>query len=304
MQFTEYQKAAQGTDQVPLVDETDFRAVLLPLLGLAGEVGSLQTQFKRHLRDGEKFIGFKQKIEEELGDILWNVANVATKANIDLNAVALNNLKKIRDRWHDQSSPLTGIKLFDSDLDVIEQFPRSFVVDVTSAVASGDDDFPTVQLYWNRQPFGAKLTDNSVEDDGSRLHDVFHLAFLAKLGWSPVLRSKNFFNCKRRSLKRVDEIEDGGRAAVIEEAVSALIFVKAKEAGFYEVIRTVEYGVLRLIKDLTLHLEISILPLKQWEVAILAACDIWRSVRKNGNGQIVCDLNLRTIEFIAAQRHD
>jgi len=304
MQFAEYQKAAQGTDQVPLVDETDFRSLLLPLLGLAGEVGSLQTQFKRHLRDGEKFIGFKQKIEEELGDILWNVANVATKADIDLDAVASNNLKKIRDRWHDQSSPISGIKLFDSTLDASEQFPRTFAIDVTSAIASDADDFPTVQLYWKGQPFGARLTDNSVEDDGYRLHDVFHLAFLAKLGWSPVLRNKNFFNCKRRSVKRIDDIEDGGRAAVIEEAVSALIFVKAKEAGFYEVIRTVEYAVLRLIKDLTLHLEISILPLKQWEVAILAACDIWRLVRKNGDGQIVCDLNHRTIEFIPVQRQD
>lgn len=104
-------------------------------------------------------------------------------------------------------------------------------------------------------------------------------------------------DCKRKSNKEVDEIQDGGRAAAIEEALSALIFVKAKEASFYEVIRTVEYAVLRMIKDLTSHLEISVLPLKQWELAILAGCDTWRDVRTNGSGKIECDLNSQAITF-------
>ena len=297
MNFSEYQQAAQATDQVPLTDENDFRALLLPLLGLAGEVGSLQTQFKRHLRDGEKFVGFKEKIEEELGDILWNVSNLATKVGLDMDKVASNNLEKIQDRWHDQSSPFQGLKLFDSAYEEIEQFPRAFEIDVTGSAAANENDFPTVQLYWNGKSFGARLTDNSVEDDGYRLHDVFHLAFLTKLGWSPVLRGAHFFDCKRRSQKLVDEIDDGGRAAVIEEALSALIFVHAKEASFYAIVRTVEYGLLRLIHDLTSHLEISVLTLKQWEVAILAGCDIWREIRKHGDGKIVCDLNQRKIAF-------
>ena len=35
---------------------------------------------------------------------------------------------------------------------------------------------------------GAALTDNAYQDDGYRFHDVFHIAFTAILGWSPVLR--------------------------------------------------------------------------------------------------------------------
>ena len=38
------------------------------------------------------------------------------------------------------------------------------------------------------EPFGAELMDNSYLPDGYRFHDVFHFAYAAMLGWSPVTR--------------------------------------------------------------------------------------------------------------------
>ncbi len=57
---------------------------------------------------------------------------------------------------------------------------------------------------------GDRLTDNRLEPDDYRFHDVFHLAYAAILGWSPVLRA--LFKVKRKSCPKIDENQDGARA--------------------------------------------------------------------------------------------
>jgi NTP pyrophosphatase (non-canonical NTP hydrolase) len=299
MEFSEYQALADKTDQMPLnvgdVGGGDLKALMIPLLGLAGETGSLLTHYKRYLRDGEGYVFFRQRIAEELGDILWNVANIATKTNLSLDAVAKENVAKIRDRWTDQESDKGGSKLFDEGFPETERFPRTFRIVLESR--PGREGTTHTFLTYKNNAFGNELSDNADEDDGYRLHDVFHLSFLAILGWSPVLRGKGFFNCKRKSDADVDEIEDGGRAAVIDEAIAALIFVEAKKNRFYETVDTVEYNVLRTIKDLTSHLEVKRCTALQWEIAILEGFRIWRLIRARGVGSIVGDLVAHTIEF-------
>jgi len=294
MQFDEYQKAAKQTDQMPRA-ESEIRALMLPLLGLAGETGSLLTHFKRYFRDGEGYEFFRQRIAEELGDILWNVSNIATKANLELEDIAQGNLAKIRDRWLDVANQGGGSKPFDDNYPAQERFPRQFEIEVTAEIDRAGRS--RAVLARNGSPFGSELSDNSDRDDGYRHHDVFHLAFLANLGWSPVLRGRRFFNCKRRSDPNVDEVQDGGRASVIDEAISALIFAEAKKNGFYEKVDTVEYGILRTIKELTAHLEVSRCTGRQWERAILDGFRVWRDVRKYGRGRILGDLNAGKIEF-------
>jgi len=295
MEFSEYQSHANRTDQAPYIDG-DIKSLMLPLLGLAGETGSLLTNYKRYLRDGEGYGFFRERISEELGDILWNVANIATKSNLSLEEIARKNLAKIQDRWLDQPNDLFGQKLFDENFPPQEQFPRSFLIEVRTEL--GRLGKPRAWLYYKDHPFGDELGDNADQDDGYRLHDVFHLSFLAHLGWSPVLRGKLFFNCKRRSDPNVDEVQDGGRAAVIDEAIAALIFVEAKKNCFYEGVDTVEYNVLRTIKELTSHLEVSRCTGHQWEAAILDGFRVWRNLRKSRRGTIVGDLVKRSLILI------
>jgi len=73
------------------------------------------------------------------------------------------------------------------------------------------------------EKIGDELTDNAYKDDGYRFHDVFHSAYVAILGWSPVIRK--LLKRKRKRKPRVDEVEDGGRAGVIDEAISAIVFI-------------------------------------------------------------------------------
>lgn len=293
MDFDEYQEQAKLTDQRPLGGE-DLKALMLPLLGLAGETGSLLTHYKRYFRDGEGYVFFRQRIAEELGDILWNVSNIATKAHLRLDDIACGNLFKIRDRWL-TSSEGAGEKLYDEDFPAAERFPRQFTLDVKTAPDPSGTQRTVLTLAG--RPFGDVLSDNADKEDGYRYHDVFHLAFLAVLGWSPVLRGKGFFNCKRRSNPGVDEIQDGGRAAVIDEAIAALIFVEARKNNFYAGVDTVEYGVLRTIKELTSHLEVGRCTMRQWEATILDGFRVWRELRKHGNGQIIGSLIERSIRF-------
>ena len=65
MHFREYQLKAGETDQSPAQDE---RGILIPLLGLAGEVGTLLAEYKKHLRDGDAHRLYHEQVAEDLGD--------------------------------------------------------------------------------------------------------------------------------------------------------------------------------------------------------------------------------------------
>ncbi|MHC5833182.1 MAG: nucleoside triphosphate pyrophosphohydrolase family protein, partial [Nostoc sp.] len=91
MDFHEYQQQALKTDQVP-TKRGD--GIIIPLLGLVGEAGSLLTEYKKYLRDGDAHKLFKESVREELGDLLWYVANVASKFDLELEEIANINLEK------------------------------------------------------------------------------------------------------------------------------------------------------------------------------------------------------------------
>jgi len=63
---------------------------------------------------------------------------------------------------------------------------------------------------------GNVLGDNAHDDDGYGWHDAFHLAHMAVLGWSPVIRG--LLGRTRKEDPATDDVEDGGRAIAIEEA--------------------------------------------------------------------------------------
>jgi NTP pyrophosphatase (non-canonical NTP hydrolase) len=90
------QQQTLGSDRIPT--DADV-SIIVPLLGLAGETGELLSEYKKHLRDRDVHPLPKERIAEELGDLLWHIANVASKSGLDLNDIAEKNLAKARDRW-------------------------------------------------------------------------------------------------------------------------------------------------------------------------------------------------------------
>ncbi len=295
MDMRTYQREALATDRVPLTAAGTVDPVtglIVPLLGLAGETGQLLSEYKKHLRDRDAHLMFKERVAEELGDLLWYVANVASKFNLDLAEIAAANLEKTQGRWGARPD---AAHAFDADYPEHERFPRRFEIEMFETMVDGQK---RVRVLLNGEPLGDTLTDNAYDPDGYRFHDVFHLALVAVLGWSPVVRK--LMQRKRRSRPEVDEVEDGGRAQVIEEGVSALVFDYARAHGFLEGVRDLDYDLLKTIASMTRHLEVSRCSLGDWQRAILSAYTVWRDVVKHNGGRVLVDLDARAIRFLGA----
>jgi len=287
MNFQEYQDRALQTRQTPAIETED---PVVPLLGLAGEVGELASEYKKFLRDGEAHGLYRQRIEEEMGDILWYLADAAAFFQLNLDDIAQKNLSKCRERFGKANGE--GRPHFDAGYPANEQFARRMEIVFKPVVVEGRTK---MQMSMNGKPLGSPLTDNAQEEDGYRFHDVLHLTCLAMLGWSPVMR--DLMNRKRRSNKIVDEVEDGGRAAAIEEGISALVFSYAQEHNLMENARGVDYDLLRTIKGMTKHLEVCVCSPKEWENVILCTYKVWRELKQQNGGVVHLDLYSREISL-------
>ena len=285
MDLRHYQDLARGTDRTR-------GEVMIALLGLAGEAGEVLSEYKKYLRDGAAYTALVDRLEEELGDLLWYVAMTATHFGLDLDRIGARNLAKVEGRWARTSGQMDMPAPFDAHMGAEEQLPRHLTVSIQ---ASPDERHATLRLLYGGGDVGDALTDNAYAPDGYRFHDVFHLAYMAVLGWSPVMRK--LLKRKRKTDQRIDEVEDGGRAVAIEEAISAIVFDYARQHAFFEGIDEIDHSLLRTIKSMTEHLEVSVRGVAAWEEAILAGYRIWRKVSADGSGTIVVDLDKATIEL-------
>ena len=144
---------------------------------------------------------------------------------------------------------------------------------------------------------GSRLTDNRLEPDDYRFHDVFHLAFAAILGWSPTLRA--LLKLKRKSRPEIDENEDGARASIVEEGISTWIFGHGHRNNDFRNAESLDYGLLKAVYELVRGYEVETRPLWQWERAILEGFRIFRELRYHRGGAVTIDLAKRSIEFEA-----
>ena len=94
MNFDEYQTQARMTKKQPRAEGT---GALVSFLGLAGETGELLNEYKKYLRDGSAHERFEHRLREEMGDLLWYLADAASEFNIGLSEVASANLAKVRE---------------------------------------------------------------------------------------------------------------------------------------------------------------------------------------------------------------
>ena len=349
-----HRKDAGSTDQLKGQERhTDILA-----LGLVGEIGGVLAERKKGVREANAYPHYREKLTEELGDVLWYLLRIAKVTDYDLNelygclapsetrdppddvaialddaAVALGvaggklltvtqergcksdygqaiervakalaevvavsrldwpgivdmNRKKIFNLWprDRQDQPLSEI----TDLEV-ERFPKRVCVEFRKV----DED--TVILRANGLNIGDRLTDNMKEPDYYRFHDVFHFSYAVLLGWSPVLRA--LLRCKRKSKPDIDVNEDGARAQIVEEAVSAHMFANAKEMKYYEGVDHLDYDLLKAVQELVNGYEVDSVPLYLWEEAILAGYRVFRELVSNQGGIVDLDFEKRQLSY-------
>lgn len=279
--FTDYQKIVEQTDE--------RKQRVISMLGLVGEIGDLHSSIKKLLLQPSD-PHFRSELREEFGDVLWYLTSLAALYDIPLAEIAAVNAKKAELLYSEGSKPN-----FDSKYPPDERIPRQFSVNFYEKPL---DQSLYVRISINGVAIGDELTDNSREDDGYRYHDVFHLAYAAVLGWSPVTR--RMLKCKRKSNATVDEVEDGARAAIIEEAISLLVFNQAVERGWYEDSKSISTGLFKVIQKMTAALEVKACTAKQWQKAIIQGYAAFKQLRDNGGGNVVIDLDVQKLVYKAA----
>jgi len=185
------------------------------------------------------------------------------------------------------------INFFDSNCKIEEQIPRQFNVSFKE-VGVGKKGEVRILLNDSKQ-IGDIINDNARTDDFYRYHDVFHYSFATLLGWSPCTRA--MMKCKRKSDEILDEIEDGARAAITEEALSMVIFNEAKRKNFFKGNKKISKTTLKIIKEMTEPFEVNIRTIDDWEQAILKAYEVFRFLIANNGGRVEFNAIERKITY-------
>jgi len=95
MNFEDYQTQASKT---AIYNDADV--IIYPALGLFSEAGEVAGKVKKVLRDKNGHFDpiERDKIADEVGDVLWYIAALCTDLGVGMETVAQNNLNKLNSR--------------------------------------------------------------------------------------------------------------------------------------------------------------------------------------------------------------
>ena len=222
-----------------------------------------------------------------IGNFLTCFLTAVQATGSDLEQLVRSNREKVRGRF--LPPRIETLPTFDDTFPEDERLPMEFAIEIRQRSSTG------VRMRWNGVFIGDTLTDNVLDPDGYRFHDVFHLAYAAILHWSPVVRS--LIRQKRKSDPSIDENEDGGRAIAVEEGLTVWLFSQAKQVGYFAGSDGVSFGTLKTIQQFVEDFEVTECPLSLWERAILDGYAVFRKVREESGGVVIGDRRKRTIRF-------
>jgi NTP pyrophosphatase (non-canonical NTP hydrolase) len=96
MRLSDYQARSRATAVYPQAGAN----LLYPTLGLCGEAGEVAEKIKKMVRDDAGVLSDERResLSKELGDVLWYLAQLATEADLDLDAIAEANIEKLLSR--------------------------------------------------------------------------------------------------------------------------------------------------------------------------------------------------------------
>lgn len=93
MNFNEYQTLAQRTSNT----KSRMDKITNGVLGLNGESGEVIDVIKKYMFQGHDLD--VDKIIDELGDVLWYIAELAEGVGMNLSEIAEHNITKLRKRY-------------------------------------------------------------------------------------------------------------------------------------------------------------------------------------------------------------
>ncbi len=256
------------------------------LLALAGDTGILVNDFQTGGLASDR-----NALALRLVTVMRRLVQAANESGVTIEAAAIKNLHKIFDRWpRERIYPPP----FDAAMDPEEQLPRRMSIDVYERTVRG-------QVYVYQRSGGAfvgdRLTDNAIEPDNYRFHDVFHYAHVAVLGWSPVIRA--LLRLKRKSDPKLDDAEDGARAILTEEGITSWIFGQAQQLNYFEGVKRggLPLDMLKHVRQFVAGYESEHCPLWLWEEAILQGYAAFRYLQTHRRGRVLIDFANRRLRI-------
>lgn len=100
MTLNEYQRLAQRTSRHDLAPDSH---ITNGVLGLAGEAGECADLLKKHYYQDNR--PFQDDLIDELGDVLWYVAETAAGLGVKLEDIAQHNVEKLKKRYPEGFDP-------------------------------------------------------------------------------------------------------------------------------------------------------------------------------------------------------
>jgi NTP pyrophosphatase (non-canonical NTP hydrolase) len=94
MKISEYQQLAERTSGAGGQGEG---RLIIAALGLTGEAGEFANMIKKLTAHGHDIPS--EVLAEELGDVLWYVAEAASACGLDLGDIARQNIDKLKARY-------------------------------------------------------------------------------------------------------------------------------------------------------------------------------------------------------------
>jgi NTP pyrophosphatase (non-canonical NTP hydrolase) len=293
MHFHDYQKLAYLTARTD--GDVLMKVCLAVLWQLAAEMmrhylPEIERELNRSVPD--------RPLNDILGDVAWHLSALASLVGLDLDDVAEANIRKVGFRGNrNDRTPL-----HDAGEPEQQQFPRRFDV-VFLTVGPGRS-----RMYWNGQRLGDDLTDNAHDNDGYRFHDVMHLANIAHLGWSPVVRK--MMDRRRHDPPKTKEVEDGGRAQVVEELIVKAIHTEGErlarvrhpgvpdaELRLFESRGDISFRLLQTLRNYADGLEVASNRFWEWEDAIFFGNELYDQLKRQRQGTVTVDLEARTLKY-------
>lgn len=313
--IAEYAELAAETDQ-EITAGVDPLSLSVPMLGLAGEVGTLLVEEKKRYRRDSAVDDWPSFVSVELGDLLWYTATVARHAGLALEEIAERDLERAARSSSLSSADAEQMSSFDEGFPATERFPRQLHLRFQERVSNGQavvsmrllaatpNAFPEGPIPRGSEKFqgfsvgdvlGDEVTDNSRRVDAYRYHDAIHFGLLAVLGWSPNLRG--LLQVKRKSNSLIDEAEDGARAIFAEEGIAAILAKQATLSRQFESPNLVPEDLLDFIALVVEDLEVSVLPYRLWREAISQGFTVMQQLNDAGGGYVLADLDARTLQY-------
>ena len=158
----------QSQQHLPFNEPTPaFERTLMQLVSAIGDLA--KSESSRALDAPALGVG--------LSHVFSRLVQAANEAGVTLEQAAKKNLEKIVDRWPTDMRPKPHA-LFDEKCEIEERLPRQMKIDIYERIITHrkQNEKHYVLQRSNGILIGDRVTDNILEPDDYRFHDVFHYA--------------------------------------------------------------------------------------------------------------------------------